>query len=450
MQAALINIGLCFIEGLALIASPCILPILPIILAGSITGSKKRPIGIIFGFILFFTLFTLFSRTLVQYSNIDVNLFRHLSYAILIVLGIIMLSTYLTEKFNLLAQRLFIAGSNLSYANNPEGGFASGVLFGGLIAIIWTPCAGPILAAVLIQTVLQQTNYLSFLTLLAFSIGVAVPMSFIIFFGRNIMKQLSFFKTHASIVRKTMGLIIIVSLIFIMNLEYGFVTIQSKTLNTLSSNKLINGLIVPYKSPEIDGIEQWLNSPPLHINDLKGKVVLVDFWTYSCINCLRTLPYIKGWYDKYHDKGLIIIGVHAPEFAFEKEFTNVKNAVNYLGIKYPVALDNQYETWHNFQNSYWPAHYLIDKKGRVVYTHFGEREYDVMENNIRYLLGLGRNEEKENKREAQTAYLQSPETYFGYERAANFSSNEYVANEKLAHYTIPTSLYRNQWALSPK
>src|SRR5580700_7800236 len=175
MQAALLNMALAFLEGLALILSPCILPILPIILAGSIEGSKKRPLGIVLGFIIAFALFTFFSRKLVLYTGVDLELIRHISYVLLIMFGIIMISTYLTEKFNIAAQRLTRIGSDIKFVNNAEGGFISGIFFGGLVGIIWTPCAGPILAAVIVQTVIQQTSLNSFLIVLCFGIGAAVP-----------------------------------------------------------------------------------------------------------------------------------------------------------------------------------------------------------------------------------------------------------------------------------
>ncbi len=454
MPGSIFSIGLSFLEGLALIASPCILPILPIILAGSFSGSRKRPFGIIIGFIAFFTLFTFFSRKFFQYSGIDLNLIRHISYGILILLAIIMLSTYLTEKFNRLTQRLLNTGSNLKIANNSEGGLFSGLLFGGLVAIIWTPCAGPILAAVIVQTVIQQTNYISFLTLLAFSLGVAVPMFLIVIFGRSLMNKLSFFKTHATLFRKALGVIILLSVAYVISLEFSVapvsasVAIQKQAVAT-TSNTLVNGLTNPYPAPPIEGIETWINSPPLQISQLKGKVVLIDFWAYSCINCIRTLPYLKSWYAKYHDKGLVIIGVHSPEFDFEKEASNVKNAVKQRGILYPVALDNQFVTWRNFNNSYWPAHYLINKNGVLVYTHFGEGDYDVTENNIRFLLGLGEDTSIKSK-EAATFSEITPETYFGYDRAEHFSSPETLVPEKINTYSFPKKFKINDWALEGK
>jgi cytochrome c biogenesis protein CcdA/thiol-disulfide isomerase/thioredoxin len=458
MQSDLVNIGLGFLEGFALIISPCILPILPIILAGSFTGSKKRPLGVITGFVIFFAIFTFFSRKLVIYSGIDLNIIRHIAYVFLLLLGVIMMSSYLTDKFGELTRKLANTGSSLKAANNTEGGFGSGVLFGGLIAIIWTPCAGPILAAIIVQTVIQQTNLASFLTVLAFGIGAAVPMLFIALFGRNIMAKLGFFKTHTGTFRKLLGAIIIASVGYMFfYLDGGFSGANAspaplsntavESTNTTATTTLQKGLEKPYPAPAIDGIVAWINSPPLTLSELKGKVVLIDFWTYSCINCIRTLPYINDWYQKYHDKGLVIIGVHSPEFDFEKSLTNVKNAVAKDQIAYPVALDSQFVTWRNYQNSYWPAHYLIDKDGNVVYTHFGEGDYDVTENNIRYLLGLKETSTTEAAPKATYNKPETHETYFGYNRATNYAGKEPVTKDKTAEYSYPTDLAPDQWAL---
>jgi len=216
MKIELINIGLAFLEGVALIISPCILPILPIILAGSLEGGKKRPMGIIVGFVLVFSLFTFFSRKLVQLSGLDLNFIRTISFILLLLFGTIMLSTYLTEKFAQWTQRLVNVGSNLAIANNPQGGFFSGILFGGLVGFIWTPCAGPILAAVIVQTVLQKTTLSSFFTVLSFGIGAALPMFFIALLGRNLLEKMSFLRNRATLFRKLLGVIIILSVIFIM------------------------------------------------------------------------------------------------------------------------------------------------------------------------------------------------------------------------------------------
>ncbi|MHB1947606.1 MAG: cytochrome c biogenesis protein DipZ [Gammaproteobacteria bacterium] len=445
MSSDLINIGLGFLEGFALIISPCILPILPIILAGSLEGSKRRPLGIVTGFVLTFALFTFFSRKLVQYSGIDLALIRHISFAVLFLLGVIMISTYLSEKFARLTQRL--ANVGVSSGTQPKEGFYSGMVFGGLIGLVWTPCAGPILAAVIVQTVIQTTSLSSFFIVLAFGLGAAIPMLIIALFGRGIMAKMTFFRNRAELLRKLVGVVIIASVFYMIYADSLTLSFAKTSVNQTQNTALINGVLEPYPAPEIAGITAWINSSPLQISQLKGKVVLIDFWTYSCINCLRTLPYIKDWYAKYHDKGFEIIGVHSPEFDFEKNLENVKSAVAQDGIKYPIALDNNFATWRNFNNSYWPAHYLIDKNGNVVYEHFGEGEYATTENNIRFLLGLNQTANPANFGEEANYGAQTPETYLGYARMENYASPEAITHNHPAKYTFPASLDENQWAL---
>ncbi len=443
MLTVALNIGLAFLEGIALIISPCILPVLPIILSGSLDGSRKRPYGIIVGFVLCFSLFTFFSRSLVVYTGIDLSIVRYISYVLLLAFGVMMLSESLSAKFMLLTQRLSNIGSSLASVNDTTGGFRSGLVLGGLVGVIWTPCAGPILAAVIVQTVLQTTLWDSFLIVLAFGLGAAVPMLFIALFGRKLMEKVSFLKTHAYLCRKILGIVIITAVIYMLVGE-GVAPVLANE-NQKVPTQLTHELSTPYQAPVVGGIETWINSSPLQLDALKGKVVLIDFWTYSCINCIRTLPYIKSWYQKYHDKGLVIIGVHAPEFDFEKDVTNVRNAVKKFGIEYPVALDNHFVTWQNFKNKYWPAHYLIDKNGNVVYEHFGEGEYDTTENNIRFLLGIaGANSEFTAER---VSWGQTPETYLGSARAANFSGAIGLVDYQVRLYEFPAALEKNNWAL---
>ncbi|CAM3057917.1 cytochrome C biogenesis protein [Legionella steigerwaltii] len=447
MEANFLNVILGFIEGFGLIISPCILPILPIFLAGSLSGSKKRPMGIIVGFTLFFSLVVFFSHQLVHYFDIDFNLVRDVGYGILLLLGAIMLSNYLTEQFGKITQGLTRIGNLFSSANKLEGGFWNGLFFGGIIAIIWTPCAGPILAAIIVQTALQKTTIISFFTLVAFALGAAVPMFIISLYGKKLINTFAFFKKRATLFRKFLGGVIIASVVYMIYFE-GEVVSSSVTPQTgiKTSNSLINGLWFSYPAPPIQGIDAWINSPPLRLDDLHGKVVLIDFWTYSCINCLRSLPYIKDWYARYHDKGLVIIGIHTPEFDFEKNLDNVKAAVQRYGILYPVALDNQFVTWRNYQNHYWPAHYLINKKGDVVYKRFGEGEYDVMENNIRFLLGIKDLSTLKSLKNISFNLAQTPETYLGYAKADSSYSPELI-QDKASRYHFPEQLSTNAWGL---
>lgn len=448
MKIEFLNYFLAFLEGLALIISPCILPVLPIVLSGSISGGKKRPFGIIIGFILIFIFFTLFSRKVVQLFGIDLNIIRKVSFVILILFGIMLISNFLTTKFELLTNKLANIGSSWKIFNQSNNGFWSGLVFGGLIGLIWTPCAGPILAAVILQTILQKTDFTSFITILLFGIGVGIPMLAIAIFGREITSRLQFLKNRANFFRRLLGFIIIGSVVYMI---YGTgITIsltKSKESESMSQNTIVHMINNPYPMPKINGISAWINSEPLRNENLKGKVILIDFWTYSCINCIRSLPYLKDWYEKYHDKGLVIIGVHSPEFEFEKNLANVKNAVAELGIKYPVGLDNNFTTWQNFNNHYWPAHYLIDKDGNVVYQHFGEGEYDITENNIRFLLGLNKMPMPETK---ATYYPQTPETYLGYERIDLFNSPESIERNQSKNYSFPKTLSEDEWALQGK
>jgi cytochrome c biogenesis protein CcdA/thiol-disulfide isomerase/thioredoxin len=434
MITNLIEVGLSFLEGLALIASPCILPILPLVLAGSAEGGHRRPFGIIIGFVTAFTLFALLSRQLVQAFHIDLDYIKYTSILLLALFGLILLSNTLSLKFSAFTQRFANIGSNLT--TNAKGGFGSGLFIGMLIGLVWTPCAGPILAAVLVQVIRQHSDFQALLLIASFALGAGVPMLIISLLGRRILNKLKFFTQHAEAVRKIFGVIILLAVAFIAS---GFNLQSSESTQAAPSaqqhNGLISGLTKPYAAPEFSGIDAWLNSQPLTMDKLKGKVILIDFWTYSCINCIRTLPFITEWDRKYRDKGLVIIGVHAPEFEFEKNPKNVENAIAAHQIKYPVALDNNLDTWTNFENHYWPAHYLIDQEGRVVYTHFGEGDYDVTENNIRYLLGL------DQKSLSPAASInnnpQTPETYLGQVRSTHFSDT-------------PNALPVNYWALSGK
>lgn len=448
MAHHLITILLAFLEGMALILSPCILPILPLVLAGSLTQSKKRPLGIVTGFALTFAVFSYFAHDLVRHLGFDLNLIRHAAYMLLLILGLILISNYLSELFARLTQKISSLSASLSTAKKPSDGFFSGVFFGSILSLIWTPCAGPILAAVIVQIAIQKESLISFFTLLSFALGAGAPMLAIAFYGLKLREHLSFFKKNALLIRQVLGLIILINVAYLMYQEssYNSSTVISTKADIKTSNYLRNALWHPYAAPKIERIDSWINSPPLDIQNLKGKVVLIDFWTYSCINCLRSLPYLNYWYKTYHEKGLVIIGVHSPEFDFEAKLNNVSHAVQQNQIQYPVALDNEFATWTNFSNHYWPAHYLINKEGKVVYEHFGEGEYDVVENNIRFLLGKEYSSNTGDFGRPALTYGTTPETYLGYMRANNTLSPNLI-HDKSATYGYPKELVSDGWAL---
>jgi cytochrome c biogenesis protein CcdA/thiol-disulfide isomerase/thioredoxin len=456
---SMVDNALAFIEGLALILSPCILPILPLVLSTSIDGGKSRPIGITTGFIVSFCLFAFFSRWLILTTGINLDVIKYASLLLLTLLGMVMLSTRLSEKFNTFTQRLANVGNRFS-SNSNEGGFISGLGIGALIGLIWTPCAGPILAAVLVEVIRQKSNVDGFITLLFFSIGAGVPMLMIALMGRKLLQKIRFFKEHAQGIRRTLGCIILISVAFIAT---GFDqrilsstsapatpaasvgSVASQSVNPAPG--LIDALPNPYPAPNFVDIQTWLNSPPLTMNALKGKVVLIDFWTYSCINCVRTLPYLTAWDQRYRDKGLVIVGVHAPEFEFEKNIDNIQAALVKNHIHYPVAVDNNLSTWDNFNNRYWPAHYLIDKNGQVVYTHFGEGDYDITEHNIRSLLGISSKAPMVQGATENYNYNQTPETYLGYARAERFSNDSELQADHTYNYSFPAFVPSDHWSL---
>lgn len=442
---------LAFLEGVGLILSPCILPILPIVLAASLDGGRRRPLGIITGFIGAFTIFALISKQILTWLHADPQIIRNAALGLLVVFGITMFSRKLSDKLLNMTQGLANFGQSLASHWNQSKGYFSGLIIGTLIGLIWTPCAGPVMAAAIVQIIQAKNGIETSLTIVMFALGAGIPMLAIAVLERKIVSQIGFLKTHSYSVRRALGVVIILAAILIYEdadiAFLGATDTSSEHLNDISDSKLLKALDVPYPAPPITGIQSWLNSAPLNISELRNKVVLIDFWTYSCINCIRTLPYITQWDAKYRDKGLIIIGIHSPEFEFEKKEDNVKNAISRYGILYPVALDNNLSTWASYSNKYWPAHYLINKDGQVVYIHYGEGDYEITEHNIQVLLGIAKDKGPQTLK-AEQPFLpsQTPETYLGYARAVNFANTELVHDQEFA-YQSPENLALNKWSL---
>ncbi|MBV8548154.1 MAG: cytochrome c biogenesis protein DipZ [Alphaproteobacteria bacterium] len=464
-----LDIAQSMLEGLALILSPCILPVLPLVLSATVDGGKSRPFGIMVGFIFAFSAFVLLSRQLVTALHISPDVIRYASMVLLGFMGFVLLSHKLSNWFSTVTQGAANLANQVGTGGGQQG-FIGGLGIGALIGFVWTPCAGPILAAVLVQVIRQQTDLQGVLVTVAFALGASIPMLVITLMGRRVMGKLSFFTTHAETVRKLFGVLILLSV--------GYLAFGEQVVGILLRNavpvsveqgkpaedagapistaqaptSLQNALDKPYPAPDFKGLDGWLNSDALTMQDLRGKVVLVDFWTYSCINCIRTLPYITAWDRLYRGKGLVIIGVHAPEFEFEKNVDNIKEALTKYGIRYPVALDNNLATWGAYNNRFWPAHYLIDRNGQVVYTHFGEGHYDVTERNIRYLLNVGQSEPTSlvMTEDSPRGENQTPETYFGSARAERFVSTRQLEQGSIMRFKPATDLPVHHWTLGGK
>lgn len=437
-----IQLSLTFLEGLGLVFSPCILPVLPFVLAGGLDGNKRKPVGIITGFVLCFTVFALLSRTLFAALGIEQDTVQVVSFALLVLLGLVMVVPALEHRFAGLTQGLANKAQNIA-GHGQDGGFFSGLMIGSLIGVVWTPCAGPLLAAALVQIAQSGSHAAAAVLLAAFSAGAAIPMLVIALAGRAVLRGAGRYGAQLKWARRVIGVLIIaVALPGVFGVNLGAWIVAQDEAAQVAERKAVftppslkDGLAQPYAAPEIVAPGPWINSEPLKLADLKGKVVLLDFWTYSCINCIRTLPYVKTWYETYKDHGFVVIGVHTPEFAFEREPENVEAAVKRFGIHYPVVMDNPYKTWLAYNNKYWPAHYLIDREGNVVYTHFGEGKYDVTEGNIRYLLGM-RGDTQAVKPVKVTSPDQTHETYLGQGRAQRMAPVG----------TTPEDLALHEWA----
>ncbi|NNM43283.1 MAG: cytochrome c biogenesis protein DipZ [Chlamydiae bacterium] len=443
-----------FLAGIVTVLSPCVLPVLPAILSAGATDGKLRPLGIILGLITSFSFFTLTLTALIEEFGISANILRNLAIFLVFAFGIVMLFPKLSNAFAKFTYFFATAGQKIQGIRKKDG-FWSGIVLGVALGLLWTPCAGPILATI---TTLVATRGLSldavFLTL-SYSIGTGVPLFFIAYGSQKIIHSSRFLSKHAEGIRQSFGVLMILLAALLafhweMLLEQKLihyvpqVFIEKNPQIEKGLKKLRGETSIQGKAPELVGIVGWINSTPLSLEDLKGKVVLIDFWTYSCINCLRTLPFLEKWDDNYRDKGLVIIGIHTPEFAFEKDRANVEKAVQTLGIQYPVALDNNYETWQAYHNQYWPAHYLIDQNGNLRMIHFGEGAYGETENAIRSLLGLSTLVMQDRK---ETTHELTPETYLGLERAHSYTSQISIKPNKVAQYSYKTPLENDQVGL---
>jgi cytochrome c biogenesis protein CcdA/thiol-disulfide isomerase/thioredoxin len=492
----LILVLFAFLAGIVTILSPCILPILPIVLSSSVEvgeENKKKPYGIVIGFIISFTIFTLFLSSIVKSFNISADTLRTVAVLVIGFFGL----TLLIPKIQALFENLFSKISRFAPDSSKKKGFWGGMLIGFSLGLLWTPCVGPILASVISLALIGDVTLGAVFITLAYSVGTAIPMLGIIMGGKNIFSKFPKLNQNLGRIQMAFGLLMVLTAAAIaLNYDRKFQTYILKKfpaygrgLTSLEDNKIVekklteikggvqkedmkdgflnlaemnekNAMNLPRlgKAPELIPSGRWYNSEPLTLEDLRGKVVLLDFWTYSCINCQRTFPYLRDWWEKYQDEGLVIIGAHAPEFEFEKDPDNVAEAIQDFNLQYPIFQDNEFKTWRAYHNRYWPAKYIIGHEGYIRYKHFGEGKYDETEKVIQALLkeaGAADVEETISNPGYRT-YARTPETYLGYARIANFASPEKVVMGEYSAYSKPEKLrngqfaYEGEWLISPE
>jgi cytochrome c biogenesis protein CcdA/thiol-disulfide isomerase/thioredoxin len=455
---------LAYLGGLLTIFSPCVLPVLPFIFARSDQSFRRSGLPILLGMAATFTLLASFAAVGGAWL-IEVNQYgRYAAMLLLLLLGAALIFPALSERL----MRPFVAlGGRLQQHADQQGNLKGSLLLGVAVGFLWAPCAGPILGLVLAGAALNGANLYSALLLLVFAAGAATSLGLALLAGGRIFSLMKRSLGAEEWVRRGLGVAVVAGVVVIaLGWDTRFLS-QFTFLSTANTEqKLItrlarqsDALAETATMPPLAGATLWLNSPPLNNEMLRGKVVLVDFWTYSCINCLRTLPYLKAWNEKYRAQGLVIIGVHTPEFAFEKDQHNVEQAIRDLGITYPVAMDNQYAIWNAFSNQYWPAHYLIDAQGRIRHQHFGEGAYQETEQMIQTLLkeahqgvlAMGDGLVQVAGSGAMSAAAdreRSPETYVGYARQQNLASPEAIKQDVATQYSTPSALKLNQWGLN--
>ena len=443
-----------FVAGLITAVSPCVLPVLPIVLAGGVGENRRRPFAIIAGLALSFLVSILFATWILDRLGLPQDLLRNISIALLFVIAVVLIVPKVGEWIERPLTRL---------SRRPAGDLGGGFVLGCALGFVFVPCAGVALAYVTASAASGDFGLKAFLVAAAYTLGFSVILLAIALGGRAASQRL---RSGMQRFRIAFGAIIAaLAVVLLFNVDEDLAKVSFPTSSLLSdlgkgsfkrganvvddrvSAATASGALTDYgPAPNFTGIDEWLNSKPLTMQELRGKVVLIDFWTYSCINCLRTLPHVEAWYRMYRKDGLVVVGVHTPEFAFEHVPSNVRAAVKRLGVRYPVALDNRYGTWNVYGNQYWPAEYLIDRNGHVRSAHFGEGHYSETEENIRSLLGeKPASPASDRLRDLTPVGLLTPETYLGYGRIDRFTGSK-LYPDKEATYTIPPALGKDDFA----
>jgi cytochrome c biogenesis protein CcdA/thiol-disulfide isomerase/thioredoxin len=465
---------LAYLGGVLTILSPCILPILPFAFARADQPFRKSGLPLLAGMALTFaavaSVATVGGPWLVRANQYG----RFAALGIFLVLGLTLLLPALADR---LSRPLVALGNKLTSSAVSGSGSGSSVLLGVATGLLWAPCAGPILGLILTGAAIQGATAHTSVLLLSYAAGAATSLAVALLAGGRVFASMKRFLGAERWIRPAIGVAVLLAVLSVaLGWDRGFLTqlslsstsgVEQTLLDRLhpkqqartTTNVTVTANADDADGPSFDDATTWINSPPLQLEQLHGKVVLVDFWTYSCINCLRSIPYARAWYEKYRSSGLVVVGVHTPEFAFEKDLSNVKNAVRDLRIAYPVAVDNEYEIWSSFDNNYWPAHYFIDVNGKIRYKHFGEGDEGQSEQWIQQLLKERAGEKSlpggtvtvratGAEAAADGADVRSPETYVGYGRAQHFTSLGGFVHDKNQTYALRSQLALNDWGLA--
>ena len=450
-MGTLLLIGL--VGGMVTGVSPCVLPVLPVVLlSGSVGAGERRgaarPYLVIAGMVVSFSAFTLLGSLLLSVLGLPQDALRWAALVVLVVIGLGLVFPWI--EFQL--ERAFAWIPQRPVDPN-RGGFLVGLALGA----VYAPCAGPVLAAIVVAGSTGRIGIDTVALTLSFAVGATLPLLFFALAGNRITARVKAFRSRQRGIRTAAGIVMIgLAIALVLNvpalLQRSIPDFTSALQNRVADSSVVqqqlslggivndgnrlldechNGateLETCGPAPAIQGISQWLNTPDgaaIDLAALRGKVVLIDFWAYSCINCQRSIPHVVEWYDAYRDAGLEVIGVHTPEYAFEREARNVVSGIDDLGIDYPVALDNDYATWTNYRNRYWPAHYLIDATGTVRHIKFGEGDYDTTEQLIRELLrqanpDVALPETTDTADRTPESNAITPETYFSVGKVINY------------------------------
>ena len=464
---------LAYFGGILTILSPCILPVLPFVFARADRSFIRSTLPMLAGMAATFAIVATLAAVGGGWAVRANAIGRWAALILLALFGIALVFPSVSDR---LTRPVVALGSRLTEKQGQQDSIWSAVVLGIATGLLWAPCAGPILGIIFTAAALQGASFNTTLLLLAYALGAATSLALALLVGGKVFARMKKSLGASERIRQVLGVLVLVGVAAIAlgldtkvlskissaqtaSLESGLArrlgasqSMDESATKTNAAGELV--LPVLGNLPSLAGLGPWFNSPPLTNQQLKGKVILIDFWTYSCINCLRTLPYLKAWDEKYRRDGLVIIGVHAPEFAFEREPANVAKAIQDLGVRYPVALDNKYVLWNALHNQYWPAHYFVDAQGRIRYYHHGEGQYAMSERVIRQLLaeaghapsGTMAQESASGAEAAASAEIGSPETYIGYFRAERFVSPGGLLHDQRKTYVgAPLSL--NDWSL---